>query len=448
MASSGPSRSAPTPKRSRSSIGQIHPTHLVAVLHDVAEDVGDLQSHPQVVRERLGPLGVRGAVHGQAEPPDAARHPPAVADQIVEGAVAAAVDVHLAAVDEVVEGGEGDREATGDVGQGDQHGVVAVVGVVAGQSGHVLAGLGQGGQLVGHRAVTVADVVDPAGQGVQGAHGLALGRGQELDPVGKVPGLGGGDLLATEVGLGDVHAASPRRAAAPQRRGWRGLPLGRRSAWGLLGADRSRGRRRRPGRPGRRPRTPPPPSGPGRAGSAGAGSPHRDSAGPGRPGRPSGLAGRAKRAAPPSGRDGDPESGHVVGGEVDPAGLGILGDVLPVFGELEPGADRGPTRPLGRAWCRRRWPAPGVRLDWRKGGSSPTSSSKVAIGADHLVLAVGGDQITQRLGIGAQGSYASGPPGRRGDGHRAARGRPGPLRSAGPANPGPRAGHRGSRRPT
>ena len=85
------------------------------------------------------------------------------------------MDVHLAAVDQLVEGAKRDREAPGDVGQGDQHRVVAAVGVVRRPGGHVLAGLGQGRQLVGTGLVAVADVVDAAGQGVEGAHGLALG---------------------------------------------------------------------------------------------------------------------------------------------------------------------------------------------------------------------------------------------------------------------------------
>ena len=56
------------------------------------------------------PLGIRGAVDAEAQPPDAARDPPAVADQLVEGPVPLAVHVHLAAVDQVVEGGERNRK--------------------------------------------------------------------------------------------------------------------------------------------------------------------------------------------------------------------------------------------------------------------------------------------------------------------------------------------------
>ena len=56
-----------------------------------------------------------------------------------------------------------------------------------------------------------------------------FGRGQELDPVGKVPSLGGGDLLAPAVGLVEVHAASPAGRPAPQGGGQVGCdPAGRR----------------------------------------------------------------------------------------------------------------------------------------------------------------------------------------------------------------------------
>ncbi len=153
-------------------------------------------------------FGVAGAVDAEAEAPDAPGYPPAVADQVVEGPVALAVHVHLAAVDQIVEGRQRDREATGHICHRHQHRIVAVVGIVAGEGGHILAGIGQGRHLVGGRAVAVADVVDAASQGIDGAHGLALGRRQELDPIGKVPSLGGGDLLATEVGLVEIHAAS------------------------------------------------------------------------------------------------------------------------------------------------------------------------------------------------------------------------------------------------
>ena len=48
---------------------QVHPAHLVAVLHDVAEDVGDLQGHPEGVGEGLGRAGIGRAVHGQRRRP-------------------------------------------------------------------------------------------------------------------------------------------------------------------------------------------------------------------------------------------------------------------------------------------------------------------------------------------------------------------------------------------
>ena len=104
--------------------GQVDPAHLVAVLDDVAEDVGDLQGNPQRVGERFRSIRVAGPVDPEAEAPDAAGHPVAVADQLVEAGVARAVHVHFAPVDQVVQGGHGDRKAAGDVRQCGQDRIV------------------------------------------------------------------------------------------------------------------------------------------------------------------------------------------------------------------------------------------------------------------------------------------------------------------------------------
>ena len=73
----------------------------------------------------------------------------------------------------------------------------------------------------GQRAVP--DVVDPVGKGVDGGQRVPLGRRQQPDAVGEVPGLGPGDLLASPVGGADVgsHLTSPsrRHEAVPPRPG-------------------------------------------------------------------------------------------------------------------------------------------------------------------------------------------------------------------------------------
>ena len=65
--------------------------------------------------------------HAERQPSDRAGDAAAVGDQLVEGLVLLAADVHLAAVDELAEGSERDRQPPRGVVEGDQHGVVGVL---------------------------------------------------------------------------------------------------------------------------------------------------------------------------------------------------------------------------------------------------------------------------------------------------------------------------------
>ena len=87
----------------------------------------------------------------------------------------------------------------------DQHGVSGVV--VDGINGlaHVL----ECRQLLVGRQVAVADVVDPAGEGVDSRKGPALGRPEQTNPVGEILRLPPGDGLAQLVGGLDVGRSDP-----------------------------------------------------------------------------------------------------------------------------------------------------------------------------------------------------------------------------------------------
>ena len=103
----------------------------------------------------------------------------------------------------------------------------------------------------------------------------------------------------------------------------------------------------------------------------------------------------------------DSEAVHVLGGQVDAAGRGVLGNVLPVLGELQPGAD--PVRPRQPLRCRRReggqhQPSDGV-------GRQPAIVGEVfegGVAGNHLILAVGRDQIRERGAVRARGEHRGG----------------------------------------
>src|SRR5581483_3579012 len=87
------------------------------VLGDVAHDVDQLERDP----ERLRALRLVGAVDGHAGDADGAGDAAAVLDEPVEVVVAAPVEVHQPAVDQVVERLRRDREASPRVRERDPH---------------------------------------------------------------------------------------------------------------------------------------------------------------------------------------------------------------------------------------------------------------------------------------------------------------------------------------
>ena len=129
-----------------------------------------------------------------------ARHAAAVPEQVVERLVAGPVDVGEAAVDQLAERGERHREPRSRVGQRDEHRVASSSAAVrrsALRRGvHLDARRLELRRLLGGGQVAVADVVDPPGERVDGGERAPLGRRQQPDAVGEVPGLLPGDPLA------------------------------------------------------------------------------------------------------------------------------------------------------------------------------------------------------------------------------------------------------------
>ena len=99
---------------------QIHPAEL-PVLANVAHDVDQLERDA----ERLRALRLVGTVDPDARDADRPGDMGAVARELVEGAVALAVEIHQPAVDQVVQRLRGDREALPCIGQRDPHRLVA-----------------------------------------------------------------------------------------------------------------------------------------------------------------------------------------------------------------------------------------------------------------------------------------------------------------------------------
>ena len=102
-AAGGPERSTGQPTRRASAGRQVDPA-VGPVLDHVAQDVGQLQRHPEIVGERYGTDRVGAPEDGEREPADRAGDPPAVPHQLVDGLVGGAGHVHLAAVDQLAEG--------------------------------------------------------------------------------------------------------------------------------------------------------------------------------------------------------------------------------------------------------------------------------------------------------------------------------------------------------
>ncbi len=133
-----------------------------------------------------------------------------------EGRIAGAAYVGLAAVDQLAEGGQGDREPGRGVPQRHQHGIGGCSGAGPGavrrpalpqtalQRGDVGAGSVESRDLLLGRQGAVPDVVDPAREGVYGGQRPPLVAGQQGDAVGEVLGLLAGDPLALAVGSTDL----------------------------------------------------------------------------------------------------------------------------------------------------------------------------------------------------------------------------------------------------
>ncbi len=134
------------------------------VLDDVAEDVRELERDAEVVGDWCRGVAVGGAEDRQRQPADRPGDEPAVDDEVVDRRVHGSGDVHLAADDQLVEGVHRQVVAAVDVGDGNEDGVVGVRREV----GEVLADAGEIVELAGRRVVTVADVVDAAGERVDG----------------------------------------------------------------------------------------------------------------------------------------------------------------------------------------------------------------------------------------------------------------------------------------
>src|SRR5690606_6845661 len=172
---------------------------------DVAQDVAELEGEAERVGVLGGAFGAArarfGTEHAEGEPADGTGDAAAVDLQVVPGLVGRPADVHLDAVDELVEPAERDREPVGGVGErdGDRVGVVLVDRALT-DPGEQLPGVLQPGGL--HLAVqrAVADVVDPTGERVQRRHRPPLRRRQQPDAVGEVACLMSGDGLAVAAG--------------------------------------------------------------------------------------------------------------------------------------------------------------------------------------------------------------------------------------------------------
>jgi hypothetical protein len=153
----------------------------------VAQDVRQLEGDA----ERVGQVGglrwvLARAEDAERQPADRARHAAAVVQEIVERLVARAAHVRHAAVDELAERRDGHREVPLHVGQREQD---RVIRAGAGEVEDGMAGLLEGGDLLVRRHRAVADVVDPAGEGVDDREPAPLALRQQPDAVREVPGL-------------------------------------------------------------------------------------------------------------------------------------------------------------------------------------------------------------------------------------------------------------------
>ena len=215
----GPDRSAGQPTARGVGGRQVDPA-VGPVLEHVAQDVGELQGHPEVVGQGYGPDRVGASRRRRARAGRPSR-PPAGSSRPGRRRSRRSVPchVHLAAVDQLTEGpqrggGSGGRRRPRPRAPGRCVGPDRSVELLA----HGRA------RSTWRRAadeVAVADVVDPPGERVDGGEGLALGWPQEPDAVGEVLGLAPGDGLALGVG-----ASEGSRRPPPDPAGAHGQPAG------------------------------------------------------------------------------------------------------------------------------------------------------------------------------------------------------------------------------
>ena len=123
--------------------------------------------------------------------------------RLVERRVPLLAAVHLATGDDLAEGLDRDRERATASASGDKH-RIAGRRVAARPPGRARRGPPRAPALLSRRAGSVANVVDPAGEGVERRHRRPLRRGEQPDAVEEVPGLATGDRLAAVVGGGEL----------------------------------------------------------------------------------------------------------------------------------------------------------------------------------------------------------------------------------------------------
>src|SRR5439155_16452907 len=138
---------------------------------------------------------------------DRARHPPAVNLERLECRVLLPAHVHLDPVDQIGEGGERDREPRGGVTEGREHGIRG-----ARHPTQIGSRLLEEAELFGRRQQPVPYVVDPPGEGIDGAEGAALGDREQADAVIEVRRPGAGDLFAAAIWIGGHHRGPPSSA--------------------------------------------------------------------------------------------------------------------------------------------------------------------------------------------------------------------------------------------
>ena len=180
-------------------LGKIDPV-VTEILSDIAQDVRQLQGHPERVREACRTIAV---VAGQPWIEDAERQPAnrsrdasAVVDELVQIVVGAPAHIHLAPVDEFPERIKRDRQPACRVIEGHQDRIVGPGAWL----GRTFAGVREQALLLGDWQRAVPDVVDTTSYGVDGRQRPPLGGGQQPDAPGEVAGLLPRDLFALLVG--------------------------------------------------------------------------------------------------------------------------------------------------------------------------------------------------------------------------------------------------------